>query len=112
MNTALYNIYFIKSTDDNTELLDILNRYNTNAEIYNKKPLYIVDLVKCNIIYRHYSESDDGNNIDGVNDISDMYINQRKTLILISNYQATFLSSGNKDTYVILENELGISVTE
>lgn len=107
-----YYIYFIKSTDDNSELIDILNRYNTNAEIYNKKPLYLIDLVNCNIIYRHYSESDDGNNIDGVNDIYNMYINQRKTLILISDKKATFLSSGNKDTYVILENELGISVTE
>lgn len=106
-----YYIYFIKSTDDNSELINNINKYNTIAELYNKKYIYLVDLSKCETIYRQYSSAD-GYNIDNINCIEELYINQRKILIQISNHESTYLASGNKDLYSILENEVGIKITE
>lgn len=106
-----YYIYFLKGSDDNSSIIDFIKSYNAIADYYQTNPIYIVDLEKCDTIYRAYVGSDTTYNIDGVSNIDDLYISQRKTLIYIDEV-ARYIAGTNKAIISYFEELTGLDFLE
>ena len=106
-----YYIYFLKSSDDNEKMLEFIKTYNALTDYYEIDQIYILDLEKCEIIYRAFVGGDSTNRVDGVNNINDLYISQRKCMIYV-NETAKFIAGSNKAIICYFEEITGLDFSE
>ena len=106
-----YYIYFLKNSDDNEKMLEFIKTYNALTDYYEIDQIYILDLEKCEVIYRAYVGGDSTNKVDGVNNIGDLYISQRKCMIYVDE-TAKFIAGSNKAIISYFEEITGLDFSE
>lgn len=110
---GLYYIYFLKEADDNEQFLSALERYNALASYYETGKVYYVNLEECKTIYRAYTgEGESTYKVDGAKTIDDMYVSKKKSMIMINNHEASFISDSNNKTQSYLEGLINNSLSD
>lgn len=108
-----YYIFFLKESDDNSKALEIIKKYNALTSAYNLGKIYIVNLEKCDTIYRAYiGDDNDTNKVDGVTTIDDLYISRKRTMIQINNGEAAYITNTTNGIIEYLEEVLSLKLDD
>ena len=106
-----YYIYFYKASDDNTTFFEFIKKYNALANYYHLDQIVVLDLEKCNVIYRALPNSESTYKVDNVDNINDLYISQRKCMIYVDGV-AKYIAGTNKSIINYFEKLTELNFSE
>lgn len=84
-----YYCIFVRNLHNLEEFVANINQYNTYAKYHSLPQVYVIDLVKCEEIYRSYDDNKYGIYVDGAKEWNELYISERYTLIYLTDDNET-----------------------